>query len=171
MLLQAEQKLTARYQATIDAVAESADEDDSSSPYNWPSWRKVTIGVICSTSQLITTMSASMIAPALGDMNRDLGIDATTGQIMLAIFFLGIGLAPMLIAPMSEIFGRRPVWLLGNGWFILWNSLCPVGSSPGMMLVGRLLSSCGASVGVMVSLPRIISYRPFCQMPPSHIVR
>ena len=92
-----------------------------------------------------------MIAPALGDITRDLRIDATTGQIVFSIFFLGLSFAPMVLAPLSEIHGRRPVWLAGNVWYMLWNALCPVGHRTGIMVVGRLLSASGASVGVTVS--------------------
>lgn len=37
-------------------------------------------------------------------------------------------------------------------FYILWNTLCPVGSSPGLMIAGRFLSGVGASVGVAVSV-------------------
>ena len=94
-----------------------------------------------------------MIAPALQDITRDLGVDATTGQIVFSIFFLGVGFAPMFTAALSETYGRRPVWLVGNACFILWNSLCPVGNSTAMMVVGRLMSASGASVGVTVRCP------------------
>ncbi|KAL6412326.1 MFS multidrug transporter [Ilyonectria robusta] len=33
--------------------------DDPENPYNWPSHRKITVAVVCSASQLVTTMSAS----------------------------------------------------------------------------------------------------------------
>jgi MFS family permease len=51
---------------------------------------------------------------------------------------------------LSEIYGRKPVFLLSNVWYILWNSLCPVGNSPGLMITGRFLAGCGASAGITV---------------------
>lgn len=124
--------------------------DDPANPYNWPSRRKVSVGIVCSASQLVTTMSAGMIAPAISQLLRDLGMQPATGQIALSSFFLGLGFAPFIVAPLSEMYGRKPVWLAGNVFYILWNSLCPVGFSSGLMIVGRLLSACGASVGVTV---------------------
>lgn len=91
-----------------------------------------------------------MMAPALGDITRDLQLDATAGQIVFSVFFLGMSFAPMLIAPLSEMYGRRPVWLAGNFWYIIWNSVCPAGYKPGMMVTGRFLSASGAGVGVTV---------------------
>ncbi|KAF7907835.1 hypothetical protein BELL_0345g00070 [Botrytis elliptica] len=64
--------------------------DDPENNYNWPSWRKITIGVIFPLGQLVTLMSASMIAAALGDISRDLRIDDYTAMVIFStyIFYL-----------------------------------------------------------------------------------
>lgn len=97
-------------------------------------------------------MSASVISPALQVIARDLDLDTSTTQIVFSIYMLGLGLGPFLIAACSETFGRRPVWMCSHIFYILWNTLCPVGSSPGLMIAGRFLSGVGASVGVAVSV-------------------
>ena len=112
---------------------------------------KITLALVYSSSQLVTTMSASMIAPALDQILKDLNMSPSTGQIAFSVFFLGLGFAPFLVAALAETYGRKPIWLVGNVWYILWNSLCPVGFSPGLMIVGRFMSAAGASVGVTVS--------------------
>lgn len=98
-------------------------------------------------------MSASMIAPALDQILPDLGMSASVGQIAFSVFFLGLGFAPFVVAPVAETYGRRPTWLFGNIWYIIWNSLCPVSSTSAMMIVGRLMSASGCSVGITVSTP------------------
>ena len=128
-----------------------ASNSDTANPYNWPSHRKIIIGTIFSFGQLIPIMSASMIAAALGDIAHDLKIGASTAQITLSAYFLGMAFAPFLIAAMSEMYGRKRVWVACNAWYILWNALCPVGNSAPLMIVGRLMTGAGASVGVTVS--------------------
>ena len=93
-------------------------------------------------------MSASMVVPALDQILLDLHMRPFSGQIAFSVFFLGLGFAPFVVAPLSEMYGRRPIWLAGNIVYIIWNSLCPVGYSPALMVVGRLFSAFGASVGV-----------------------
>jgi MFS family permease len=93
-----------------------------------------------------------MIAPSLGQIAHDLDISASTAQITMSSYFLGMGFAPLLIAALSEIFGRRIVWVLCNGWYVLWNALCPVGRNTGLMIVGRIMTGAGACVGVTVCL-------------------
>ncbi len=96
-------------------------------------------------------MSASMIAPSLPAIASDLAISASTAQITMSVYFLGMGLAPFLIASASEIWGRKPVWIICNAWYVIWNALCPVGRNTGLMIVGRFMTGAGASVGVTVS--------------------
>jgi MFS family permease len=92
-----------------------------------------------------------MVAPALDKIISDLHMSPTGGQAAFSVFFLGLGFAPFLIAALSETYGRRPVWLAGNVFYIVWNSICPVGLSPVVMIIGRIMSGAGASVGITVS--------------------
>ncbi|OTB18512.1 hypothetical protein K445DRAFT_55398 [Daldinia sp. EC12] len=127
--------------------------DDPNDPYNWPEWRKVTIGVIFSVGQLVTLMSASILAAALGNISRDLDIGASTAQITLSIYFLGLGIGPFFIAALAEMNGRKHIWIVSNAWYILWNALCPVGKSLPLMIVGRFLAATGAGAGIILTGP------------------
>jgi MFS family permease len=95
-------------------------------------------------------MSASMIAPSLGEIAHDLDIGASTAQITMSSYFLGMGFAPLIIAALSEIHGRKRVWIACNAWYVLWNALCPVGRSTALMIVSRVMTGAGACVGVTV---------------------
>jgi predicted MFS family arabinose efflux permease len=91
-----------------------------------------------------------MIAPSLGDIARDLRISASTAQITMSSYFLGMAFAPLIIAVLSEMYGRKKVWIACNMWYVLWNALCPVGSNTGLMIFGRIMTGAGACVGVTV---------------------
>ncbi|KAK5659372.1 hypothetical protein OQA88_1465 [Cercophora sp. LCS_1] len=137
-------KLRNTYGATWDSP------DDPEDPFNWSAPRKVSIGVIFSLGQLITLMSASMIAAALDSIKKDLDINASTAQIIFSTYFLGMAFGPFIIAAWAETSGRKQVWLFANAWYILWNAVCPIGNSKVLMIVGRLMTGAGASVGVTV---------------------
>lgn len=91
-----------------------------------------------------------MMASALSQIGHDLGIGNSTTQITFSIFILGLAFAPFPIAALSEMYGRKPVWLVCNTWYMLWNALCPVGSSLPLMIIARFLAGSGASVGITV---------------------
>ncbi|KAI2473586.1 putative florfenicol exporter [Annulohypoxylon bovei var. microspora] len=127
--------------------------DDPTDPYNWAEWRKVSIGIIFSVGQLVTLMSASILAAALGSISHDLGIGASTTQITLSVYFLGLGIGPFFIAALCEMNGRKNVWLVSNLWFILWNSLSPIGKSKALVIIGRFLAAAGAGAGITLTGP------------------
>ncbi|KAI0867567.1 major facilitator superfamily domain-containing protein [Hypoxylon argillaceum] len=145
--LQHLERLQKQYGATWDGP------DDPEDPYNWSSRKKVSIGIVMGLGALVTLVTASVTAAALGDIARDLHLDPTTAQISFSVYFLGLAFGPFPIAAISEMNGRRNIWIASNVWFILWNSLCPVGYSKGLMIAGRLLAAFGASVGNTLAGP------------------
>ncbi|KAI5927656.1 major facilitator superfamily domain-containing protein [Camillea tinctor] len=126
---------------------------DPEDPYNWPSSRKISIGIIFSVGQLVTLMSSSITAAALDDISADLGIGPATTQITFSTYFLGLAFGPIFIAAVCEMNGRKNIWIAANLWYILWNSLCPVGYSKGLMIAGRFLAATGASAGITLTAP------------------
>ncbi|KAI0416599.1 major facilitator superfamily domain-containing protein [Xylaria grammica] len=145
--LQHLERLRKEYGATWDGP------DDPQDPYNWPSAKKISIGIVMGLGSLVTLITASVTAAALGDISRDLGLDAATAQISFSVYFLGLAFGPFPIAAISEMNGRRNIWVASNLWFILWNSLCPVGYSKSLMIAGRFLAALGASVGNALAGP------------------
>ncbi|KAI8957959.1 putative florfenicol exporter [Daldinia sp. FL1419] len=145
------EKRLARLHELHGATWDGADDPDD--PYNWPEWRKVSIGIIFSVGQLVTLMSASIMAAALGSISRDLNIGASTSQITLSIYFLGLAIGPFFIAALAEMNGRKNIWIISNAWYILWNALCPVGKSTALMITSRFLAATGAGAGIILTGP------------------
>lgn len=110
----------------------------------------MTVAIIVSLGQLVTIMTTSIVAPSLSTIAKDLSMDASEMQITFSVFVLGLAFAPFLIAPLSEMYGRKGIWLFSNAWYIIWNSVCPVGHSKVLMIIGRFMAGSGASVGITV---------------------
>jgi len=100
---------------------------------------------------LVLTMSASMTATALSQMGHDLELSLPATQLALSIYLLGLAFGPFVIGPCSEMYGRKLVWMFCNEWYILFNALCPINQSSGIVIAGRFLSGLGSSVGIAVS--------------------
>lgn len=91
------------------------------------------------------------MAPALNEISMDLGISDTETQLTMSIYLLAFVFGPMIIGPLSELYGRKKIWIFCHAWYIAWNALAPVGKSSGMMVAGRFLSGFGGSVSISVS--------------------
>jgi hypothetical protein len=119
---------------------------DPECPLNWPKKAKWTMTLLSSMGGLVTLMSGAMLAPALDAISESLGSSAERTNMMLSIFVLSFAFGPIILAPITEIVGRRPVWLFCSAWYIIWNTVCGFANSSGLMLAARLLAGLGGSV-------------------------
>lgn len=44
--------------------------------------------------------------------------DETLGALIVSVFLLGFAVAPLIQAPLSEMYGRKPVLSIGNAIFV-----------------------------------------------------
>jgi multidrug resistance protein len=88
-----------------------------------------------------------MLAPAEGDISRDLNIVRPYDWVLVnSLVLIGVGLSPLLLAPLSEVYGRKPILLYGSLFFLVWNVSCGAATTLAQLLALRLLSGFGASV-------------------------
>ncbi|OTB19064.1 hypothetical protein K445DRAFT_305372 [Daldinia sp. EC12] len=127
--------------------------DDPEHPYNWPLTRKWAITILLSNGGLVTLMSGAMLAPALKSIAVDLNTDEEETQIFLSIFVLAFAFGPMILSPLAEVFGRRPVWMLSSCFYILWNTVAGFSQTPDLLIASRILSGIGASAEFAISNP------------------
>lgn len=97
-------------------------------------------------SGLITLMSGTMMAPALSIIGDDLHIDMAAANLTLSIYVLAYAFGPLLLAPSTEIYGRRPVWLLCGTFYLIFNTACGFAQNKATMIAARFLAGIGASV-------------------------
>jgi MFS family permease len=92
-----------------------------------------------------------MLAPALPDVARDLGLNEETTQLTLSIYTLAYCVGPLILAPLSELYGRRPVWLICGSVYVVFNTVCGFAKNNATMIAARFLAGIGASAEFAVS--------------------
>ena len=91
------------------------------------------------------------MAPALSDIAQALDLDEATAQLSLSIYVLSYAVGPLLLAPLSELVGRRPIWLFCGCFYVLFNLVCGFAKNNATMIAARLLAGIGASAEFAVS--------------------
>ena len=87
-----------------------------------------------------------MVAPALAKIGQDLGITQEIELSMtLSVFVLAYAIGPLLLGPLSEIYGRVIVLQLSSLFFLVWNIACGFATSQGQLTAFRFLSGLGGS--------------------------
>ncbi|KKZ66408.1 hypothetical protein EMCG_07912 [[Emmonsia] crescens] len=115
------------------------------SPFTWRSSRK---GVITALSCLVTTLSA-MAAGAYSPPEKILtekwGISGVVYNLGITLFSFGFAISPMVLAPFSEINGRRPMLVCSGILFSVTQLGCAVTDSFAGMLLSRFFLGVGGS--------------------------
>ncbi|MBN8891146.1 MAG: hypothetical protein BGP12_03660 [Rhodospirillales bacterium 70-18] len=90
-------------------------------------------------------LSIDMGLPALDLIRASLDATAEQAALTLSVFLAGFGAAQLLVGPLSDRFGRRPVMLGGLGLYALGGIGCALAPSIGALLGFRLLAGMGAA--------------------------
>lgn len=88
------------------------------SPFLWPKWRKSIMTWISCAVTALAGYSAGEASPASTELTAEWGISLVVYNLAITIFCVGFGLAPMVLAPFSEINGRRPIFVISGIIFV-----------------------------------------------------
>ncbi|KAJ7483888.1 multidrug resistance protein 4 [Mycena galericulata] len=123
-------------------------QDDPENPRNWPLVKKWTTAAIVSLYTFVPPLSSSIMAPGLPEVAEKYHItNATVLALTLSIFLISYGVAPLILAPLSEIYGRY-VLNLGNFITIGFSIGCAFSPTTGSLLVFRFLSGFSGSASL-----------------------
>ncbi len=99
---------------------------------------------------MIAPFSGDIFLPSMPSMARDLGTDYAGVQLALSIFMGGIGVSQLIIGPMSDRFGRRPVLKWTIVLYVGASLACVVAPSIEALLSARVFQSIGGCAGLVV---------------------
>lgn len=105
--------------------------------------------MILSSFAFVHPLSETMIAPSMDAIARDLHFtDRYDSMLCLSIFLVGIAVGPLIFAPLSEVYGRRPILLSGGAFYTLWTIACGFAKTRAQIFTFRVFSGFGASVAL-----------------------
>lgn len=119
------------------------------SPFLWPKWRKSMMTWISCGVTALAGYSAGEITPASGKLTEEWDISAVVYNLGITLFCVGFALAPMVLAPFSEINGRRPIFVASGVLFVA----CIVACGGTRIFAGFLVARFFQGVGACTSLP------------------
>lgn len=64
----------------------------------------------------------------------------------LSVYVLAIAFVPLVLGPLSEIYGRAPITHAANVWFLVWNVACGSAKTKGLLIAARFMAGIAASV-------------------------
>lgn len=115
------------------------------SPFTWSEPRKTYTTWLSCAVTVATAYSAGAYAPASAQLIRYLGVGQVAIYVGITTFTTGFAIAPMVLAPFSEINGRYPVFVVTGVLFVACQLFCAVTRSYAGMLISRFFLGVGGS--------------------------
>ncbi|KAK7413983.1 hypothetical protein QQX98_007166 [Neonectria punicea] len=133
-------------QNTNPNVVDWDGPDDPENPRNWSKSKKNMNVIIVSLFSLVANLAATMFAPGAQQLANEFGItDSMVAAMTVSLYVLGFALGPLVLAPLSELYGRLIVYHFCNIFYFAFTLGCAFSTNTVMFLVFRFICGCAAS--------------------------
>lgn len=139
-----------------DLESKTIPEDDSDSlrvelhgreaVQNLPALRKWSIIVVLGSTSLCATCASSVAAFTEPGVAQEFGVSHEVTILSISLYIAGLGVGPLLIGPLSEVYGRNPVYRVSYLLFLIFTF--PVAFAPNISvyLIFRFITGfCGSA--------------------------
>lgn len=109
------------------------------------------IVLVLANGSLCVTYTSSVYTTTYDKMDAEFGNSRIVATLGLALYVFGLGLSPMMLGPLSEFYGRRPIYILGFSMFFIWVIPSAVAKNIQTMLVARFLDGFSGSAFLSVA--------------------
>lgn len=99
----------------------------------------------------LNPLAMNIVAPSLPGLALVFAIDYGVAQLTLTVYLASIAVAQLILGPLSDRTGRRPLVLIGIVVFIVGSLICALASSIGWLLFGRIVQAFGGCAGFVLS--------------------
>jgi DHA1 family bicyclomycin/chloramphenicol resistance-like MFS transporter len=99
----------------------------------------------------VAPISLYMLVPALPVLALSFGRDISIAQMTVSLYMVGIACSQIVMGPLSDRFGRRPVLLLGLGLMVAASAGGIFAETLPQLIAARFLQAFGGATGMVVS--------------------
>ncbi|KAF3038548.1 hypothetical protein E8E11_001759 [Didymella keratinophila] len=142
---------------TTDPRFEIDFDDNGENPQDWPMWRKALTIFFMSYSTLVVVMYSTSYTSGIPGMMATFGIKSKTLVVLgITTYLAGLALGSLLLAPLSEMYGRRPVYLIAVAMFTVLIVPCALANNLPQILVLRFFGAI-AGAAMISNAPGTVS--------------
>lgn len=99
----------------------------------------------------IAPISLYILVPALPVLATTFGRDISIAQMTVSLYMVGIALSQLIMGPLSDKFGRRPVLLSGLALMVAASVACIFAETLPQLITARFFQALGGASGMVVS--------------------
>lgn len=98
----------------------------------------------------VSPLAINIFVPSMPSISKDLGSPYATVQLGLSLYLLMTAMVSLIVGPISDKIGRRPVILAAFLVFLVGTAMCIFAESAWMFLAGRVIQT-SSSAGMVLS--------------------
>ncbi|KAF2848355.1 MFS general substrate transporter [Plenodomus tracheiphilus IPT5] len=143
--------------ATQDPRFELDFDDNGENPQDWPMAKKALVIFLMSYSTLVVVMYSTSYTSGIPGMMETFGVKSKTLVILgITTYLCGLALGSLLMAPLSEMYGRRPVYMMAVAAFTILIIPCALSNNLPQILVMRFFGAI-AGAAMISNAPGTVS--------------
>jgi multidrug resistance protein len=133
--------------ATDPAFEIDFAEGEQGNPQNWPLWYKAIILLIMSYATTAVVLFSTSYTSAIPGIQKSFGISNSEGILGVTTYLIGMAVGSVILAPLSEMYGRRPIYVAALGGFVIFVIPCAVAKNIETILIARFFGAfCAAAM-------------------------
>lgn len=116
-----------------------------------PQFAHAPILLLITVMLMMQPLSTDLYLASLPSLASGFQVPISTVQLTLTLFVIGFGGAQLIVGPLSDRFGRRPVLLIGLVLYIVASALCALSQSIDLLIAARFLQALGCCTAVIIA--------------------
>ena len=96
-------------------------------------------------------IALNIFVPSMPGLQATMGVDYSVAQLTLSLYLAALAFAQLIVGPLSDRYGRRPVFIAGTVLFIFASLGCAAAVSIEQLILGRILQAIGGCAGITIS--------------------
>ncbi|BGP36379.1 hypothetical protein JCM10450v2_000279 [Rhodotorula kratochvilovae] len=120
---------------------------DRENPFNWSNRKKWQTCLIACFFTLSSAWCGTAFAMGTSSMMEDLNCSREVATLGLSLFPLGFGLGPLFTAPLSEAYGRYPLYVVSSLVYLIFFIPTAYGQNIQTVVISRFIAGIAASTG------------------------
>ncbi|EXJ85580.1 hypothetical protein A1O1_05945 [Capronia coronata CBS 617.96] len=122
--------------------------DDQENPKAWPPGQKLSNVAIIALMAILSPLASSMFTPGISQIAEDLDTNEQKVIATTTGFVIMLGFGPLVLAPLSETFGRRALYVWCFSAFTILQVGAALSPNIGALIAVRAVSGFFGSVGL-----------------------
>ena len=125
--------------------------DHSTTPRPLAEYTHAPILLLIIGFMMLQPLSTDLYLASLPSLATVFGVPASTVQLTLSVFVIGFGGAQLVIGPLSDRYGRRPVLMWGLALYVAASLLCASAQTIQVLVAARFMQALGCCSAIIIA--------------------